>query len=481
MHILDYQNKISYADEFKIINYDLYNKLKKYLNINIYLSKKEYLINKGTLIIKCEYSSKNIYELLIGNYNIQKDKFISQKLFYYYTKEEMILNFTILSKIEYSKFIIKYIYEDKKHQYLIKDKDNTKQKIGIIFNLNENHSLKEKETNYFRTNINTEKKNVINSKFRDENNNFFKDNNNIKTEIEVKIPEKYLKLEESDSKINRYEIEFDSYSFSTTLPIPKLSCINCKSEIELVDIYFNKNNEDDILVFNCLGNCDKIEISIKEYLQKFILNTYLYEICYSCKKIQINDTDFIFNYCLECLKIYCEQCFNNHECSKYNNFIKINNINSKCLIHKNKDLNSYCYEDKRKLCQECLNDGSHLNHTFKLLLSEILPIKIDNKDLEIEIFQNIMDYFKQKIRDINENKKLNIKNKFQRNKNNVKEKYDNINNNLKSEKYEKINKIKEIYKNKKDKLEILYNNKILDEKNNIFEELNDLMKNLDYL
>ena len=138
MHILDYQSKISYADEFKIINYDLYNKLKKYLNINIYLSKKEYLINKGTIIIKCEYSSKNIYELLIGNYNIQKDKFISQKLFYYYTKEEMILNFTILSKIEYSKFIIKYIYEDKKHQYLIKSKDNAKQKIGIIFNLNEN-------------------------------------------------------------------------------------------------------------------------------------------------------------------------------------------------------------------------------------------------------------------------------------------------------------------------------------------------------
>ena len=138
LHILDYQNKISYANEFKIINYDLYNKLKKYLNINIYLSKKEYLINKGTIIIKCEYSSKNIYELLIGNYNIQKDKFNSQKLFYYYTKEEMILNFTILSKIEYSKFIIKYIYEDKKHQYLIKDKDNAKQKIGIIFNLNEN-------------------------------------------------------------------------------------------------------------------------------------------------------------------------------------------------------------------------------------------------------------------------------------------------------------------------------------------------------
>ena len=75
MPILDYKNNIFYADKFKIINNDLYNKLKKYLNINIYLSKKEYLINQRILIIKCNYSSKNIYELLIGNYDIKKDKF----------------------------------------------------------------------------------------------------------------------------------------------------------------------------------------------------------------------------------------------------------------------------------------------------------------------------------------------------------------------------------------------------------------------
>jgi len=119
-------------------------------------------------------------------------------------------------------------------------------------------------------------------------------------------------------------------------------------------------------------------------------------------------------------------------------------MNSKCLIHNKKDLNSYCYEDKKKLCQECLNDGSHLKHPSKLILSEIIPIKIDNKNLEIEIFQNIMEDFKQKIRDINEIKKINIKNNFNRNKKKVKEKYDNIINNLKLEKNEKINKIKEM-------------------------------------
>ena len=339
MHILDYKSKILYADEFKIINDDLYNKLKNDLNIKNYLLKREYLINKGMLIIKCDYSSKNMYELLIGNYNIKEDKFYSQELFYYNTKEEMVSNFEILSKIEYSKFIENYAYVDKNNQYVIRV--NGIQKIGIIFNLNEYASFKEKEKNYFREKNNTEKINVINKMTLTENDNFFKDYNNLKTEIE------YIILEDYDSKKNGYEIEFDSYSFSTTLPIPKLSCINCKSEIELVDIYFNKYNEDDTIVFNCLGSCDKIEISIKEYLQKFLLNTYLYEKCYSCKKIQKEDTNFIFNYCLECHKIYCKQCFYNHKCYKYNNFIKINIMNSKCLIHNNKDLNSYCYEDKK--------------------------------------------------------------------------------------------------------------------------------------
>lgn len=68
----------------------------------------------------------------------------------------MISHFEILSKIEYSKFKIKYIIVDKNNQCLVRD--NANQKIGIIFTLNEDHSLKEKEENQFRKNYYTEKK-----------------------------------------------------------------------------------------------------------------------------------------------------------------------------------------------------------------------------------------------------------------------------------------------------------------------------------
>jgi hypothetical protein len=100
------------------------------------------------------------------------------------------------------------------------------------------------------------------------------------------------------------------------------------------------------MIFNCLGECGKIDnISIKEYLKKFLFNTYLYKKCNSCEKLQLNEKN-IFNYCSKCYKIFCIQCYANHNHSSQN--IKINDINNKCLIHKNKYLKCYCYEDKKK-------------------------------------------------------------------------------------------------------------------------------------
>ena len=127
---------------------------------------------------------------------------------------------------------------------------------------------------------------------------------------------------------SNYSIEFDSYSFFTSFPIPNLSCINCDSEIELESIQFNDQNEDDIMIFNCLRECGKIDISIKEYLKKFIPNTYLYKKCFSCEKLQLNENNNnIFNHCLDCKKIFCIDCFNNRHSG--HNYIKINDVNNK--------------------------------------------------------------------------------------------------------------------------------------------------------
>ena len=107
------------------------------------------------------------------------------------------------------------------------------------------------------------------------------------------------------------------------------------------------------------------------------------------KRIYFNNDKNIFIYCIDC--------------------------NSKCLIHQNNDFCCYCFDDKKNLCIECLKDNSHLEH-FKLFFDEISPIKIGDKNEEIEIFDNILNYYKQKINDINEEKKRKINDLYNKKK-----------------------------------------------------------------
>ena len=328
-------NYDDYYNKFKIIDIFFYEKIKNFFNGKIYLTRIKYLINQGKLII--QFNSNNNYELLIGNYDIENDKYFTELLLKYDNKEGMEHHFNIFSKTNYLSFKL-YKFINGKNYLINNEREQTK--IGVVYNIRN-----KKPFEYIKSKNQTEQS--INQ--LDIMCNLLTENENeeiLRTEIEYRNDKKYK--EDYISKENRYEIEFDSYSFFTTLPIPNLSCINCNSEIELESIKFNDKNEDDIIIFNCLGECGKIDnISIKEYLKKFLLNTYLHQKCNSCEKLQLNVTNNIFNYCLECNKIFCIQCYNNHN-HKYHN-MKINDINNKCFIHENKYLKCYCYEDKKKL------------------------------------------------------------------------------------------------------------------------------------
>ena len=167
-------------------------------------------------------------------------------------------------------------------------------------------------------------------------------------------------------------------------------CIYCKSEIELESIEFQNNNEEDSIIYECQNDCGKIKISIKEYLQKFKFNTFMNEKCNKCGKTQIKEyikNKNIFNYCIDCKEILCNQC----SICRHNKSIKINEINSKCSLHYNNDFICYCFSDKKNLCNECIKNGSHLEH-YKIYMEEISPIKIDGKNEELEIFENINKY-----------------------------------------------------------------------------------------
>ena len=86
---------------------------------------------------------------------------------------------------------------------------------------------------------------------------------------------------------------------------------------------------------------------------------YFSEICNLCGKFQIkeyfNNDKNIFIYCIDCDNVYCNKCMEKHK-KEHNNYIKMNEKNSKCLIHQNKDFCCYCFDDKKNLCNECLKD-----------------------------------------------------------------------------------------------------------------------------
>jgi hypothetical protein len=154
---------------------------------------------------------------------------------------------------------------------------------------------------------------------------------------------------------------------------------------------------------------------IKNYLEQFIKNTYLYEKCLICKAVQKNvNNDFIF--CINCKNIYCETCKSIVGKCIHDKYIYIKEMRKKCLIH-GKDITAYCYDDKKTLCEECFNNSSqneHSNHK-KVYMDKILsPILSDE---EIQIFLSIMEYINHSyFEDLYNNKKNQIIEKYQRQK-----------------------------------------------------------------
>jgi len=111
-------------------------------------------------------------------------------------------------------------------------------------------------------------------------------------------------------------------------------------------------------------------VILHEYLNKMIVNTYLYKSCYVCGSNNIDDiylnenSPNIFSYCFSCKKIFC----NNNYCSllhklkcQNKKLILINTMKDKCLKH---SVNSndklsftwFCANDNKNLCDNCYSD-----------------------------------------------------------------------------------------------------------------------------
>ena len=161
--------------------------------------------------------------------------------------------------------------------------------------------------------------------------------------------------------INKEKIIYDNIN------VDSYSCINCKSPIELKAIQFKDDNNQDLVIFNCMEKCGILSVTIKEFLQKIIGNTYLNEACSECGKIQLKEyikNKNLFIYCYDCKKIICNECKERKNKCEHINCININKLKNKCLIHKNNDLFGYCFDENKNVCNQCITNNSHKGHNI---------------------------------------------------------------------------------------------------------------------
>ena len=124
------------------------------------------------------------------------------------------------------------------------------------------------------------------------------------------------------------------------------NCTECSSSIEILSI----DEKEGTMEFECINNNHKKKMLIKEYINKM---------------------------------------------KKFNNIILNNDI---CMIHDNK-YECYCLDCSIHLCKECLKLRKHINH----VKNNIIEIQPNKK--ELDIINNIINYYKDKANNL-ENEKI---------------------------------------------------------------------------
>ena len=425
------------------------------LNKNLFSSNNKGEINDEGFLIEKKIMSNYLKEI-----NYENLKFCTNKKVYPFQKVKAVIDKELGNKkIKEINFInpsdsreLKYALNNKTEFYLLNKElcvlISKKNEKGIKYNIKDNLITlffnNGKEKFIFDQRQLISKSNLIQILENEDNQNSFYEN-------QLNQNKKNLYEEEQLNK----EIEsLENFNFDIFI------CINCGSEVELdfIDYDISKIN---YISYYCSKGCGRIKITIDDYIKKFKFKTYLNETCFNCgvsqaKKIK-NNFNNLFLYCIDCQKIYCENC-SDKPFKIYHKFIKINQKNEKCHedIYDNDDNSfiSYCATDKKNLCQKCIKE--HLNFAKHKIcdFESIKPIKINEKNdfsEEEEIFNNIIQYFNDKIIEENnkyENKRKNLEKQCE---DNINSEYSNFETNQNINKSNQINIINEQFDNKKKK------------------------------
>ena len=232
-----------------------------------------------------------------------------------------------------------------------------------------------------------------------------------------------------------------------------LPCPECYSLIEILSL----NEENQILEFQCTkNNHNKSKILISEYLEIIEKNNKLKNIKEFKDQCEIHENNYFKSYCFNCKNHLCNECLRNgtHINHKKNNIIEIKPIDKELkiieeVISDYKIKLSKLKEEKkvkeRELKVELKNEKNKENN---LLKKEIRLLYLKNK---IESEQNVKKY----LSEIKE-----IKKKYEEEIKKVKIKYDDYSNKINNKYKLKKEKQKIKYNLKIDELNISYKNKI---------------------
>ena len=251
---------------------------------------------------------------------------------------------------------------------------------------------------------------------------------------------------ESEQIFNRDEeiTIFSSKENIILIPDNTYGCTNCPYPVEI----FKIDDSENTVTFKCLNPNEKNSektISIVEYLDLMIKNTYLYSKCSLCQKKQNEFKDIqIFSYCITCDAIICSECITKHlKLNEKNHpnlnteyIIKNNEKSVKCLLHPKKKNLAFCLECNIHICKECKKSKKHIDHRK----NDILEISLTD---ETKIMLNdIINIYKDRIKQLAKEKEIKETELLNEKKINKSEK-----------KKQKKNKIKEIQKKLKKELE----------------------------
>ena len=194
-----------------------------------------------------------------------------------------------------------------------------------------------------------------------------------------------------EKSINKEVLDnFESSDFIKKIPEDQYVCIHCENVPEILNIDFNECT----IEIKCKEHPNIQPISVKEYLNKQLKNTYYNYICEKDKTIQ-RDSKEPFSYCFQCFKKLCNNCLKKDDKSHKQYHFKVNEISSICPKHF-KNYIKYCHNCNLQLCQNiCFNSKTH----------SLIKIQAPEKN-EIEYLKKERDSLNKKIENLKYLKKL---------------------------------------------------------------------------